>query len=163
MPVLACSLGDAPTIRMFFGVNGTALAAAVARGDLTARLYDVTGYADADSVLINAPEQRMDRLTVATGGVAAATRIVTFMTSFLHAHSIDQAVYEAKNPTAIVLTLTNPNGVVTTKAIGDLTSVAVGEYTYSATTMDVRGTWEVLVTCTGAVIAGADRSFIEVS
>ncbi len=161
--VLSCNLGDAPTIRMYFGVNGTALAAAVARGDTTCRLYDVTGYADADSVLINAPELRMDRLTINTAGVVAATRIVTFTTGFIHAHSIDQAVYEAKNPTAVVLTLTNPNGAVTTKAIGDLTSVATGEYTYSGTTMDVRGTWTGSVTCTGTVVAGSGGFEIEVA
>jgi hypothetical protein len=162
MPTLACNLGDAPKLTMYFGVNGTQLAAAVARGDTTARFYDVSGYADADAVLINAPELRMDRLTIATSGVVAATRIVTFTTGFLHAHAIDQTVYEAKNPTAVVLTYTNPNGLVTTKAIGDLTSVATGHYTYDGVTMDVRGTWRVDVTCTGTVVAGAETSWIEV-
>lgn len=163
MAVLACNLGDAPKLSIFVGVNGTRLAAAVARGDTTARLYDVTGYAALDAVLINAPEDRMDRLTIATSGVDPATRVVTFTTGFLHAHSIDQAVYEAKNPDAIVVTYTNPNGVVTTKAIGDLTAVATGHYTYDGLTMDVRGTWRVDVTCTGAVVAGGETSYIEVS
>jgi hypothetical protein len=163
MPTLACNYGDAPQIRVYLGVNGTQLAAAVARGDTSCRLYDTTGYADADSVFINAPELRMDRLAIATSGVVAATKVVTFTTAFLHAHAIDQTVYEAKNPTALTLTLTNPNGTVTTKAIGDFTSVAIGEYTYDGTTMDVRGTWRVDVTCTGTVVAGAETSWIEVS
>lgn len=161
MAVLACNYGDAPTIRLFFGVNGTKLARAAARGDTTVYVYDVTGYATSDIVFINPPEDRMERLTIAS--VDSAARTLTFTTGCLHAHAIDQPVYEAKNPTAISLTLTNPNGVTTTKAIGDLTPVAVGEYTYSATTMDVRTTWTGEGIGTGAVAAGTGRFQIEVS
>lgn len=161
MPVvLACPLNNAVKIITYWGVNGTALARAMARGDTVAYVYDVTGYAAGDVVLINAPSRQMERLTIDTDGVSAAARTLTFTTGCLHAHSIDQEVMEAKNPTTITYAYTNPNGLATTNTSPTL--VAVGEY-YIEPTMDVAGRWEGRATGTGAVVAGTPIFEIEVS
>lgn len=173
MATLSCNLGSSPELTLYFGVNGTRLAAAVAVGALTARTYRVTGFADADELLIFPigqtdedlqEDDEVDRLAIASTGVVAATKTITFTSGFLYAHPRNHLVYEAKNPTAVVLTYTNPSGVVVaTKAIGDLTSVDIGEYTYGSTVVDARGKWKVEFSCTGAVVAGGGIHWIQVN
>lgn len=62
------------------------------------------------------------------------------------------------NPTTIALVIKEPDGTLTTKAIGDLTTTATGVYTY-VFTISQSGRHIVNWTSTGSVAVAAETEF----
>jgi hypothetical protein len=144
--------GDRPTLEIWTGINVTRLARPVAAGSLSIHVYDPTGYAALDVVAIEAGLDQGEVRTVASVDATAST--IVFTTALARAHPAGAEGMELAAPTTLPVTITAPDGTATTLALGDLTTVQAGRYTYSATEMTQEGDWTVGLACTGAVAAG---------
>jgi hypothetical protein len=133
--------GDRPTLEFWTGISVTRLARPVAGGSLSIHVYDVAGYAAPDVVAIEAGLDQGETRTVAS--VEATSSTIIFTTALARAH-----------PAGAEVTITAPDGTVTTLALDDLQEVQEGQYTYNATEMTQEGDWTVACACTGAVAAG---------
>lgn len=147
--------GDKPTLEFWTGINITSLSRPAKAGDTVLYVYDVTGYASPDVLAIEAGIDRGEKRTVSSADATAGT--ITLTAALARAHPAGADVMELKAPTALVVTIIAPAGSETADevlALGDLTQVVAGHYTYADTEMIEEGEWTVTQVATGAVAAG---------
>lgn len=153
--------GDKPRIEAWFGTNITSLAVAAVAGALTITVYDTTGYADADGVLIELPsELTAETRVIATSGVSSSTGVLTLTAALRWAHQRGVQVWEPKAPTTVTLTVINPVGQKTVLTGSDLTGNGTGAYYYDLA-IDTLGVWRYRWTGTGALVAGGAEGLIQ--
>lgn len=150
---------DRPRLEAWFGTLATSVSGASIATALTLTVYDPTGYADGDTILVRAGHDRAETRVIAPGGVNVTTGVLTLTVALRFAHNQDEPVMRLTAPTAIALTYQSPSQAVastmTTKAVADLNNPSIGYY-YHEPDMSEEGGWRVRWKATGAVVAATD-------
>lgn len=118
-------VGDVVRLEILVRANTTSMAAAAAAGATTITVYDTTGYADTNVIVINpstTPEHAPQETRIVSGAPTATVITLTVALAFAHPAGTIVSELSAGTVTAIVRL---PDG---TTSAGSVSNVSTGRY-----------------------------------
>lgn len=144
-------VGNVVVLRGVIAGGTTNLAATTALGATSISVYNIAGYANGDTVIINPGKPTEERRTV-SGTPSGLT--ITLNSALLFVHALGEEVAEGLAPT-VVVTVNLPDATTSTPAAS---AVAVGVYEAEFTTT-LAGAHVYQFAASGAATAASERTF----
>lgn len=155
--MLAYDKGDQAVLRVRWGTNVTRLKTNAAAAATTLVVYDITGYANTDTLMVG-PGLDTQEIRVVSGSPSGTTITVTAALS--HDHHVGETVQELTDPTTVTLKVLDPAGTTTTYTYAGATVTKDSLGVYSKTLdLTLEGRYQYSWEAGGAVVAAERGEF----
>lgn len=150
-------ISQAVRLKYLAWINPTTLRAASAAAATTISVRDASGYAAADSVVLNPGALNEETATVSS----VSGTVITLSAGLVYDHAVNEPVGELADPTTLTVKYQDPSGNETTLVYltdAALVRDSLGKF-HVILTVDEAGRWFHQAKGTGAVIAAGEEDF----